>query len=172
MQPRGIETNDSRKAADAWQPPKDVFIKIGDGTYTDVPLTWEQLSGMRKGALLRALKADEVFGHTLQCVDVDGCTVAILKGALADGKTKPDATDETNAAELELSDTVSDVARAHGTGERLFIHVRLPAPALPTASAAGAPAAGACVGLCTCMARVGVLHGVSCQPVLHACVLG
>lgn len=128
------DAGDSGVKMHAWAPPTDVFIKVGDGIYGR--FKHADLLSMDRTDLLKALKSDELFGTKLKAVPLDECAVAVLKGTLVDGKKKPDVSDEVDAAELELGDTVSDVARAHGTGERLFIHVRLPGAA--TASAAGA----------------------------------
>ena len=106
------------------------LVKVGSGSYTDLPIRWEELERMRKGALLERLTGSRVFSGYFADVKIIGeCTVAILKGALPDGQRLPAAADEApgKVVELEAAMTVAEAVAAGGcTDKPLFIHVRLP----------------------------------------------
>jgi hypothetical protein len=99
-----------------------------------------------RSKLLEALVDSKVFGHKLKDVDVSDCTVTILKGTLPAGVDEPTAADEAPDKVLELrgAKTLETVAKAAGTGDQLFIRVRLPVeaavqlPAVAVAHADGA----------------------------------
>jgi hypothetical protein len=93
-----------------WSPPWDVPDNKG-------------LKDMRKGALLTALSESRRFAVTLKDVALDECTVRVIRKV---AERKPTAEEENAGAPLELCNTVGLLAKQRTTGERLFIHVRLP----------------------------------------------
>jgi hypothetical protein len=62
-----------------------VLVKVGAGSYTDTDGEWEDVENLRKGALLKTLKADEMFKVKLAGVDLSGCTVWCLVSQPVDG---------------------------------------------------------------------------------------
>ena len=104
--------------------PSDILVKVGDGgMYRDWMVKWDELKNMRPGGLLEKLARSETFGPDLKDVKLGGCSVGVI-GALS----KPDVLIEAfKATEVGDLTTVLDATMAGKcTGERLFIHVRLP----------------------------------------------
>ena len=113
-------------------------MKVGGGKWTDLVLKWGEVAAMSRGALLKALKADELFSLKLQGVALDDCSVFILKGDLPATQRLPTDVQERDAVELEADLTVEDVVMEGGcAGKRLFIHVQLPPPQGTGAASAG-----------------------------------
>ena len=109
-----------------------VLIKVGEeGLYSDVDVTDDALMGMRRMALLKALKRDDSFAVELRDVPLSQCKVRVCASA---SKKAPSADEEASARELEGGDNLGDLAA--GLADNLFIRVQL--PALMAAGAAGA----------------------------------
>jgi len=109
-----------------------VLVKVGEGLYSDVDITAEALMGMRRMALLKALKRDDSFAVKLRDVALDDCTVRVCASA---SKQAPSTDEEASARQLQGGDSLGDLAA--GLAGNLFIRVQLPA-----LMAAGATAAG------------------------------
>lgn len=138
--------------------PAVVFVKVGDGgKYLDWAAEWDTVKDLRAGGLLKALKADDMFGPDLKDVKLSGCSVSVFK--LPAGSKVPTVADEADASELEGADTVGSTADSKTVGitadaktagikagsitknDQICIRVRLPDT---TATAPAASATGVC----------------------------
>ena len=110
--------------------PAHVLVKVGDGLYKSYHVSWETLLRMDDAQLLDALSTSRVFGPSLKDVELAKCTVAIRKGELPEEEEVPPSTDyasPTTFIELAGATKVEKATQKAGcTGDRLFIHVRLP----------------------------------------------
>jgi hypothetical protein len=108
--------------------PSIVLVKVGDsGEWS--PFEHDMLLGMHRTKLLKALKADEVFGVKLKDIDLSGCTVVAVKSELVAKGAEPEAAHEKDGhvVAMKLDKTVGGLAAdAHASGVPLFVRVRLP----------------------------------------------
>jgi len=115
-----------------------VLVKAGEGSYTRV--NFDDVAGMDRADLLKALKHDELFAFKLRNVALDECTVHVCASA---SDEEPSAEDGRSARELKGAKTLRELFPA-GSAGNLFIHVQLKAVAL----GAGAGASGECLRAC------------------------
>jgi hypothetical protein len=111
--------------ATASAPPPLVLVKVGDGMDSLFKPQGADVSAMDRMTLLEALAASKGFGGSLAGVNLDKCTVHVVKSA----SKLPTPAEEAVAAELVSTDTLADHAEA---GKHLFVRVALPAPPAPT----------------------------------------
>jgi hypothetical protein len=131
--PGATAAADGTFAAGAAERP--VFVKVGDGHYFRFRKPWNEVHKMEVDLLLKALKADDLFGVKFTGVDLSACSVAVVKNEKLGGAKVPRAGQDEgdNVVELEGPDTVGSVAAAAGSdaaGAPLFIRVRTPPPHL------------------------------------------
>ena len=99
-----------------------VLVKVGDGFFTPFALAPK----MNRAGLLKALKADELFAATLKDVQLDRCTITVIKDFA--GKV-PTAEEEKAGMSLKAARTVESLVGQYAKDKPLFIHVQLPVPA-------------------------------------------
>ena len=105
--------------------PSEIFVKIGDDVgYARIRhVNWAELKSMEKDQLLEELASSRTFVAKMKKLDLSGCSVGVISSL-----SKPDVLIEAfKATEVGDLTTVLDATMAGKcTGERLFIHVRLP----------------------------------------------
>lgn len=111
-----------------------VLVKVGDGYYSDVTL--DDVTGMRRMALLESLAATRAFEVELRDVPLSKCAVHVRA---SEAKTAPSA--DVAARVLEDALTLGDLFPADLEGApaagNLYIHVRLPPSVVAGAGAGG-----------------------------------
>lgn len=113
-------------AASTTVPPAPL-VKVGkEGRF--LPFSADGLMGKNIPDLLEALATSRLFSRKLKDVDLSGCTVAVFKGKLAEGKKLP--ADDAVFVELEGAETIDTVTKGITEGNQICIRVGLPgAPA-------------------------------------------
>jgi hypothetical protein len=135
-------------------PPPLVLVKVGDGKDLVFEPAGADVAAMDRMTLLKALAKDEGFGGSLTGVNLDKCTVRVVKSA----SKLPSAEEEAAAVELLSIDALEDHTEA---GKHLFVRVALPAPT-PTAKATSVGVYSD-VGICGC-SLVHTEWAPSCRP--------
>ena len=102
------------------------LVKVGNGEYRD--WTGDSLLNMRAGALLESIAARPLFKEDLAGVKLGQCKVFVLPPVAAGDYRDNEkmAGYNSNAVELKLEDTVTDVWLGDKALRRLYIRVDLP----------------------------------------------
>lgn len=123
-----------------------IFVKVGNaGRWFEFNCD-DDVLGMHRTRLLKALKHDRIFGGYLrEVIQLGGCAVLLLKGSPPAWQRVPNAAVEaiaSNFVELVADMSVSDAAQeGKCSGGRLFIFVRTPSVAGGSAPPPGTAAA-------------------------------